>query len=103
MTGPLYFAHERARVVDLPHRHAVLARVAQPALGPRLAEDHLGLPPPRLVGSAAVPAAAGPRLPALADVHRLRRRGGRAAGGGRDPVRAVAPRDHGTVTRRGIG
>src|SRR2546428_10456677 len=66
--------HERAQVVDVSQRHAVLARVAQPPLGPRLAEDRLGLPPPRLVGSAAVRAAAGPRLPALADVHGLRRR-----------------------------
>ena len=38
--------YERAQVVDVSQRHAVLARVAQPPLGPRLAEDRLGLPPP---------------------------------------------------------
>ena len=49
---------------------------------------------------ASLPAAAGPDLPALADVHRLRRRDGRAAGRGRGPLCPLAAGDDGRCERR---
>ena len=47
----------------------------------------------------ALPAAAGPDLPALAHVHRVRRRERGAAAGRRRPLRAVAPGDDGSVSQ----
>src|SRR5262245_48527790 len=51
-----------------------------------------------MVAPAALPSAAGPYLPALAHVHRLRRRRRSAPGGGRGPVRPLAPGDDGPMS-----
>src|SRR5882724_383426 len=76
ISSRLLFAHDGAQVMDVTHGHVVPARPREPAAGPRPVEGRVGLPPPELVDAGAVSAAAGRGVPAVEDVHGLRRRDG---------------------------
>src|SRR6266480_3970658 len=78
------------RAPGAPGRRAPAARARSPAA-------RLELPRARLVARPPLPAAAAPRVPALADVHGLRRRERHPAGRGRGQLRPLATRDDGTM------
>src|SRR5437867_1149931 len=79
------------RAPGAPGRRAPAARARSPAA-------RLELPRARLVARPPLPAAAAPRVPALADVHGLRRRERYPADRGRGQLRPLATRDDGTMT-----